>query len=94
PLSVTPDSDSTCGNLIVDEWRSEKLWKVIVVNLAGAPSQGRVHFGRTLTAPEYVFHDELNDVRYVRNASELRDVGLFVRRDGFGAHVFDVSPVQ
>lgn len=93
-LSVTPDCDDTCGNLIACEWRSEKSWKVIAVNLAGCPSQGRVHFDRPLSAAEYVFHDQLNDVRYVRDAGELLGLGLFVRRDGFGAHLFDISPVQ
>ncbi len=93
-LSVTSDSDNTCGNLLAYEWRSEKSWKVIVVNLAGCASQGRVHFARPLAAKEYVFYDELNDVRYLRDAKELGSVGLFVRRDGFGAHLFDVSPVQ
>jgi glycosidase len=91
-LSVTPDCDDTSGNLIAYEWRSEKAWKVIAVNLAGGASQGRIHFGRALAAPEYVFDDELNEVRYVRDCAELCGPGLFVRRDGFGAHLFDVSP--
>ncbi len=94
PLSVTPDCDDTCGNLIAYEWRSEESWKVIAVNLAGGASQGRIHFSHPLSAPEYVFYDELNDVRYVRGADELRGAGLFVRRDRFGAHLFDVSPVK
>lgn len=92
PLSVTLDSDGTCGNLIAYEWSSEKAWKAIVVNLAGAASQGRIHFSRPFSAAEYVFNDQLNDVRYVRNADELRSSGLFVRREGFGAHLFDVTP--
>lgn len=95
PLSVAPDSDNSSGNLIAYEWRSEKAWKVIVVNLAGSPSQGRIQFGgRQLSAPEYVFYDELNEVRYLRSGDELRRLGLFVRRDGFAAHLFDVSPVR
>jgi hypothetical protein len=94
PLSVAPDCDDTCGNLIAYEWRSEKAWKVIVVNLSGGTCQGRVRFGHALAAPQYVFYDELNDVRYVRDCGELCEPGLFVRRDGFGAHLFDVSPVK
>jgi glycosidase len=93
-LSVTPDCDDNCRNLIAYEWRLDKVWKVIAVNLAGGASQGRVHFARSLTPSEYVFYDELNDVRYIRNAGELGSAGLFVRRDGFGAHLFDVSPVR
>jgi hypothetical protein len=92
-LSVTNEGDDTAGNLAVYEWRWKKVWKVIAVNLAGSASQGRVHFGeRRLAAKEYAFYDELNDVRYVRSADELRSPGLFVRREGFDAHLFNVSP--
>jgi hypothetical protein len=67
---------------------------VIAVNLAAQPSQGRVHFGgRSLLANEYVFYDELNDVRYIRAGDEVRGAGLFVRREGIQAHIFDVSPL-
>ncbi len=93
-LTVTPEGDAPPDGLIVYEWRSADSWKVIAVNLTGQASQGRVHFAnRSLSAKEYVFYDELNDVRYVRPGDEMRGAGLFVRREGFEAHVFDVSPL-
>ena len=92
-LQVTPEGDDSFGNVVVYEWRSQEAWKIIAANLAGYASQGRVHFGdRPLSANEYVFYDELHDVRYVRSGDELRDPGLFVRREGFDAHLFDVTP--
>jgi Alpha amylase, catalytic domain len=92
-LSVTAEGDDTAGNLAVYEWKAEKTWKVVAVNLAGAASQGRVHFGdRQWSAREYVFYDELNDERYVRSAEELGGAGLFVRREGNQAHLFNVTP--
>ena len=92
-LPVAPEGDDTASNLVVYEWRSEKAWKIISVNLAGSPSQGRVDFGnRSLAARQYVFYDELNDVRYLRTAEELCSPGLFVRREAFDAHLFNVSP--
>jgi hypothetical protein len=93
-LPVTVEGDDTAGNLVVYEWRSEKSWKVIAINLAGGASQGRVHFDadRAWPAKQYVFYDELHDVRYVRGTEELAGVGLFVRREGFDAHLFQVSP--
>ncbi len=92
-LRVTSEGDDTSGNLVVYEWRSEKSWKLIAANLAGYGSQGRVHFdNRPLAAKEYVFYDVLHDVRYIRSSDELRRIGLFVRRDGFDAHLFDVTP--
>jgi hypothetical protein len=92
-LTVDPEGDDTSGNLVAYEWRIEGVWKLIVVNLVGAASQGRIRFGdRPLPAGGCVFHDELDDARYPRSGDELRRVGLFVRRDGFQAHLFDVSP--
>ena len=44
-LPVTDEGSDTAGNLVVYEWRSEKAWKLIAINLAGGSSQGRVHFG-------------------------------------------------
>jgi glycosidase len=92
-LPVTPEKDTTSENLIVYEWQSDISWKVISLNLAGQASQGYVHFGdRLLPAKEYVFNDVLNDVRYVRSREELISPGFFVRREGFEAHLFDVTP--
>lgn len=92
-LEVAPDSDDTSANLIVYEWRSEKNWKVIVVNLAGSASQGRVKMGDHVSpARQYVFYDELNEDRYLRSGEELHSIGLFVRREGGQAHLFDVTP--
>jgi hypothetical protein len=91
-LDVVPENDSTAANLIAYEWRNAASWKVVVVNLAGAASQGRVHLGhRVSEGKQYVFHDELNDENYLREGSELAHAGLFVRLEGGQAHLFDVS---
>ena len=93
-LEVAPDSDDTSANLIAYEWRLEKIWKVIVVNLAGCASQGRVRLGdRVSPAQQYIFHDQLNEERYLRSGDELHSIGLFVRREAGQAHLFDVTPV-
>jgi len=92
-LPVNSEGEPTSENLVAYEWRFENVWKLIVVNLTGAVSQGRISFGdRPLAAAEYVFHDELDDVRYPRSGEEIRRLGLFVRREAFQAHLFDVSP--
>lgn len=91
-LPVTPDNDATAGNLIVYEWRSATAWKLIVVNLSGGAAQGRVRLGdRVSPAKDYVFYDQLNEIRYPRSGEELSNLGLFVRRDAFQAHLFDVT---
>jgi hypothetical protein len=91
-LPIASDGEDTSGNLVAYEWRFENAWKVIVVNLTGGASQGRISFGdRPLAAREYVFRDELDGVRYPRSGDEIRRLGLFVRREAFQGHFFDVS---
>ena len=91
-LTVNPEGDPTSGNLVAYEWKSKDSWKVIAVNLAGGASQGRIPFaGHSLPAQRYNFADLLDGTIYVRESDELRNRGLFVRRDGFGAHIFDVT---
>jgi len=92
-LDVAPEGDAPPDALLVYEWRSPKAWKIIAVNLAAYTSQGRVHLAdRVSPAQNYTFNDELNNVRYDRSGQELHNLGLFVRRDAFQAHLFDITP--
>ena len=93
-LPVNHEGDTPPDGLIAYEWRSQKSWKLVVANLSGNPSQGRIPLGGQASAEKrYVFYDELDDVRYPRDGKELSATGLFVRRDGYQAHVFDVTSV-
>ena len=92
-LPVNFEGEPTNDSLVAYEWRYQNAWKLIVVNLTGAVAQGRIPFGdRSLPAQEYVFRDELDGATYPRSGDELRRVGIFVRRDPFQAHLFDVAP--
>lgn len=92
-LDVKNEGDSTGENLVAYEWRLEKLWKVIVVNLSADTSVGRLNPGGHVSPTlDYVFYDELNEVHYVRGGKELCEIGLFIRLEGSQAHLFDVSP--
>ena len=91
-LPIWPEGDATSSNIIAYEWRSEKSRKVAAVNLAGEASQGRIPFGDSVLADrDYIFYDELHDFRYPRNGKELNEIGLFVRLEGFQAHLFNVT---
>jgi Alpha amylase, catalytic domain len=92
-LDVAPEGDAPTDALLVYEWRSAKAWKIIAVNLAAYTSQGRVHLAdRVSPTQNYIFNDELNNVRYDRTGQELHNIGLFIRRDPFQAHLFDITP--
>ncbi len=91
-LPIVNEGDDTSGNLAVYQWRSENAWKIVAVNIVGMASQGRVRLGNLVSpSKQYVFYDELHDVRYPRSGEELRNIGLFVRREAFDAHLFDVT---
>jgi hypothetical protein len=91
-LQVAAEGDASPDGLIAYEWKSAKAWKIIAVNLSVSVSQGRVRWTENVfPAPHYTLYDELNDVTYARDGEELRNLGLFIRRDPFQAHVLDVK---
>ena len=93
PLEVVAEGYTSPAGLLVYEWRLKDDWKIIAVNLAAGASQGRVRLGdRVSSALQYIFYDELNEVRYDRTGDELHGVGLFVRLEGFQAHIFNITP--
>lgn len=83
-------SDSSHENLIAFEWRSAAAWKVVVVNLSGAASQGRLHLDN-LPVGRLRFFDQLHDAAYLREGADLQANGLFVRLDPWQAHSFAVT---
>jgi len=90
-LKVTAEGDAPPDNLVAYEWRTGNAWKMIVVNPGGSVSQGRIALGdRVSRAQDYIFQDELDDVRYPRSGAELTERGLFVRREAYQAHLFDI----
>ncbi len=93
-LPATAVGDGTFENLIAYEWRLGTTWKMIVANLSSGASQGRIPVGdRVDPSKQYTFDDQLNGVQYQRDGQELHGPGLFVRRDAFGAHLFDIRPL-
>jgi hypothetical protein len=94
-LQVNAEGDAPPYGLIAYEWRSDSAWKMIVVNLADGTCQGRIPLaGAVDSAAQYTFWDQVNDVKYLRSAEELQGIGLFVRRDRFEAHLFDITKVE
>ena len=91
-LSASNEGDTTAGNLFAYEWRLKTAWKLIVVNLSPRPAEGRVHLNGGIDASRnYNFVDALDGAKYVRPGSDLRQHGLFVKREAYGAHLFDIT---
>jgi hypothetical protein len=93
-LEIQTAGDDTFRNLVAHQWRSNGAWKVVIVNLSGDLSQGRVRFRAGISASQqYTLLDQLHDVRYPRSGEEVVQSGLYVRLDAYRAHLFDITPV-
>lgn len=91
-LEVSSAGDDTFRSLLAYEWLSNNARKIIVVNLAGVTSQGRVRIPDGISAAlQYTFLDQLHDVSYPRSGAEIAASGLYVRLEAFRAHLFSLS---
>jgi hypothetical protein len=92
PVRQAWESNQSHHNLLAWSWRYEEQIKIVVVNYAPNPAQGRLNVpvpagdGTSLT-----LRDELNDTVYLRDSGELRNQGLYVELGPWGAHILDMS---
>lgn len=94
-LEIKDSGDRTSSDLIAYMWRSDTGTKLVVVNLGSGTATGRTYFSDDLlSAASLRFDDLLNNHSYERQTSDLRHWGLFIKLDGFGAHVFDLKGVN
>ncbi len=90
---VFPFSDGSHQNLIAYTWGplTGRL-KLVVANLDGGRSQGKIPMTELDAGRDYLFNDELNKRQYERKGAELAGSGLHVILDGYQAHIFDIAP--
>jgi hypothetical protein len=89
PISELDDS---ADNLIAYRWRGDGGYRLVILNLAGRPSQGRVRLdGEVPSSQQIDFADRLNDQLYIRDRDDLTENGLYVRLDAYHAHIFSVT---
>ena len=85
-----PDNQS-CQNLLTWCWAKEDERYLIVVNFSQEAAQARIHVPwDELCGKEWHLNDVLSGETYVRNGSEIRDVGLYVELDPWKCHLFEV----
>jgi len=93
PLNVTSAGNGGFVNLSAYEWRMPDAFCVVAANPGAAESEGRVHFSDGISpGVEYVFFDQLNNVRYLRDGTEISSIGLYVRLAPYQAHIFRIRP--
>lgn len=89
--TVSAAGDGSFENLIAFTWKSKEHLKLVVTNLSGEQSQGRISLRDEISGLEYILKDELNGERYQRDGREMADPGLHVILKGCNAHIFDVA---
>jgi alpha amylase-like protein len=91
-LEIEDSSDHTASDLIAYLWTGEESYRFVVVNLGAGISTGRIYLpDEMLSSPSLRFNDLLNEHVYARQTSDLKQWGLFIKLDGFAAHVFAIG---
>lgn len=92
-IEMKDSGDRTSSDLISYTWRGDAGTKLVVVNLGSGTASGRIYFSDDLLSASAVrFDDLLNNRSYERQTSDLKHWGLFIKLEGFAAHIFDVKP--
>jgi len=88
-ISGWPDNQS-CGNLVSWRWETADRRILIVVNLSGVPSQGRVRMpGLMLAGRAWRLMDLMSGDVFERDGDEMTDPGLFVDLPPWGYHFLE-----
>ncbi len=91
-LEVEDSGDHTASDLIAYLWTGESSHRLAVVNLGAGVSTGRIYLlNDVISSASVRFEDVLNDRVYEKQASDLNQWGLFIKLDGFAAHVFAIA---
>lgn len=91
-LDARDSGDHTASDLIAYTWETGGICKLIVVNLGGGISTGRIYLPDDfLKGDSLRFDDMLNDHTYLRKIADLKEWGLFIKLAGFAAHIFEVK---
>jgi len=76
-------------NLVAWCWEQDGDRAIVVVNLSGAPAQGRVHLPwGDLQEGAWRLHDRLSDSVYERDGVEMSEQGLYVGLEPWRYHLF------
>ena len=71
--------------------RSLLLLPGTYMNESGRAVAEAIHFYKLTLDDLIVFHDELDGTSYPRSGDEVRRLGIFVRREPYQGHLFDVT---
>jgi hypothetical protein len=86
-----PDNRS-CENLVASCWKGGEERRLVVVNLSGAPSQGRLRVPwDELPGRDWQLAELLSGETFVRNGEEMRGAGMYVELAPWGYHLLECT---
>ncbi len=83
--------DDSGNDLIAYRWQGADGYRLVVLNLGSAPAQGRIRLSDLPPSAHFEFADRLNGQTYQRDGGDLSANGLYVRLEGYQAHIFAVT---
>jgi hypothetical protein len=74
-------------------WEGHSSRNLVVVNLAPAPAQARVHvpWADPLRGRQWQLTDRLSGESFAREGDELAEQGLYVGLDGWASHFLELE---
>jgi hypothetical protein len=95
-LTACSAGDDSFSKVIAYQWKTNRDWRLIVVNLSAMVAQASIHLDGELEIepqkfPVYTLVDQFTDQVYEGKLEDLMQNGLYVRLDLFGCHVFSMG---
>ena len=95
-LSARSAGDDSFSNVIAYQWKTNRDWRLIVVNLSAMVAQASIHLNGELEIDPHKFsiftlYDQFNDQVHGGRWEDLMQAGLYVRLDPFACHVFSIK---
>ncbi len=90
PVEPDPawEGNTTHNNFLVWAWKHLDERILVVINFSDEISQCSLQIDTKDFENEFPLKDILNDVKYVRSAKEIDNIGLFVELQSFQSHIF------
>ncbi len=82
------ETDDSFKNIISYIWMYNNHYRLVVINYSEKVASARINFETPVGMIEIILTDLLNNKKYARNSSEIRNEGLYVQLGPFKSHIF------
>ncbi|MFH1619532.1 MAG: alpha-amylase family glycosyl hydrolase [bacterium] len=89
--SADSNEDRTSRNLLCWSWAQRRTLKLVVINYYDGVSRGRLRVPVNPDGKTVAVYDELSERFLSFSSDELRNQGIYVELQPWGAHIFDID---